>query len=325
MKRLTLVLVAILFAVTGILAQAPNQFNYQAVLRHPDGTIISNENVTVGISILQGSVTGNTVFSETHQLTTTAQGVINLNIGSVDTAALNNIDWGADSYYVSVSVNGTELGTKQLLSVPYALYAKSAKSNDDMLAVLQDILTAIGDMSDDIGTMSDRILVMSDNIVATEYILADISNTLIHQDTLMLAQTQVLVDMADNISHLDSTFSHMDSVMTAGPNCCPACPNITITDDDNGQLPLPNQAPHFTINNPTSSYLVYVSSSVIVSENTSIPILVHNYTELNNQWSNLDILNALGLSGGDDVYIMVKTVNGNVISNLSNILSYSIN
>ena len=332
MKRLSLLLVAILFTVTGILAQVPNKFNYQAVLRHPDGTIISNENVTVGISILQGSVIGNTVFSETHQLTTTEQGIINLDIGSIDTTALNNIDWGADSYFVSVSVNGTELGTKQLSSVPYALYAKSTKSNDDMLEVLQDILTAIGEMSDDIGTMSDRILdmadkigEMSDRIVETEYILADISNTLIHQDTLMLAQTEVLVGMADDISHLDSTFSHMDSVMSVGSNCCPACPNITIVDEDNGQLPLPNQAPHFTINNPTSSYLVYVSSSVIISENTSIPILVHDYTELNNQWSSLDLLNALGLSGGDNVYIMVKTVDGNVISNLSNVLSYSIN
>jgi len=323
MKKLTLILVAILFAVTGILAQTPNEFKYQAVLRDASEAIMANEAVTVDISILQGSATGTSVFTEQHSVTTTAQGLINLNIGSVED--LSVVDWGADTYFIKISVNGTEMGTQQLLSVPYALYSKSSESNDDMLAVLQNILTSIGDMSDDIGTMSDRILVMSDNIVETEYILADISNTLIHQDTLMLAQTAVLVGMADNISHLDSTFSHMDSVMTAGTNCCPACPSITITDDDNGQLPTPNQAPHFTINNPTSSYLVYISSSVIMSENTSIPILVHDYSELNNQWSNLDLLNALGLSGGDNVYIIVKTVDGNVISNSSNVLSYSIN
>ena len=331
-KRVILSVIVVLFSITGIVAQVPNMFNYQAVLRHSDGTIISSENVVLDISILQGSATGNTVFSESHHLKTTEQGIVNLNIGSIDTDALGEIDWGADQYFVSISVNGVEMGTKQLLSVPYALYSGKAKNSDDMISILEDILTAIGEMSDDIGVMadrigemSDRILVMSDNIVETEYILADISKTLIHQDTLMLNQTEVLVDIADNISHLDSTFSHLDSVMTAGSNCCPSCPNIAIVDNDDGKLPTPNQAPHFTINNPTPSYLVYVSSSVIMSENTSIPILVHDYEELNNQWSNLDLLNALGLSSGDNVYIAVKTVDGNVISNQSNILSYLIN
>ncbi len=332
MKKLNLLMTVILFSVLGTVAQTPKMFNYQAVLRHPDGTIISNEDVDLEISILQGSETGSAVFSETHHLTTTEQGIVNLNIGSTDTTALAAVDWGADQYFVSVSINGELMGTKQLLSVPYALYSEDSRSNDDMITVLEDILTAIGEMSDDIGVMadrigemSDRILIMSDNIVETEYMLADISNTLIHQDTLMLAQTEVLVDIADNISHLDSTFSHLDSVMSAGSNCCPACPNITITDDDGGHLPTPNQAPHFTINNPTSSYLVYVSSNVIMSENTSIPILVHDYTELNDQWANLNLLDALGLSSGNNVYIAVKTVDGNVISNQSNILSYQVN
>jgi len=122
MKRLTLLFVTLLFSITGILAQTPNQFKYQAVLRNADGTIIADENITVDISILQGSASGTSVFDEQHSVTTTAQGVINLNIGSV--SDLSVVDWNAGIYFVEISVNGTTMGASQLLSVPYALYAE---------------------------------------------------------------------------------------------------------------------------------------------------------------------------------------------------------
>ena len=103
MKRLTLVLAAILFAVTGVLAQTPNQFKYQAVLRNADGTIMADESVTVDISILQGSATGNSVFIESHPVTTTGQGLINLNIGSV--SDLSVVDFSANTYFIEISAN----------------------------------------------------------------------------------------------------------------------------------------------------------------------------------------------------------------------------
>ena len=127
MKKLSLVLIAILFAVTGILAQTPNEFKYQAVLRNADGTIMAGESVQVDISILQGSATGTSVFDETHNVTTTAQGLINLNIGSE--GEMSSIVWGADTYFIQISVNGTEMGTSQLLSVPYAMYAETSGSS----------------------------------------------------------------------------------------------------------------------------------------------------------------------------------------------------
>ena len=126
MKKLTLVLVAILFALTGIMAQTPNEFKYQAVLRDASGNILANQSVTVDISILQGSASGTSVFSETHNVTTTAQGLINLNIGSVED--LSVVDFNADTYFIQISVNSTVMGTSQLLSVPYALQAKTAEN-----------------------------------------------------------------------------------------------------------------------------------------------------------------------------------------------------
>ena len=128
MKKLTLVLVTILFAVTGILAQTPHLFKYQAVLRDESGAIMASEAVTVDISILKGSAGGTSVFDETHNVTTTAQGLINLNIGSVED--LSVVDFSNDTYFIEITVDGTVMGTSQLLSVPYALQAKTAETAD---------------------------------------------------------------------------------------------------------------------------------------------------------------------------------------------------
>ena len=128
MKKLSLILVAVLFTVIGIFAQTPNQFKYQAVLRNADGTIMANENITVEINILKGSATGISVFSEIHNVTTTAQGLINLNIGSIND--LSVVDWNADTYFIKIKVNGTVMGISQLLSVPYALTAQNVENVD---------------------------------------------------------------------------------------------------------------------------------------------------------------------------------------------------
>lgn len=106
--------------------QTPEMFKYQAVLRDASGNILANQSKTVVIDILQTSPSGTSVFTESHSVTTTAQGLINLNIGSVEN--LSGINWGSDEYFIQIKVDGTIMGTSQLLSVPYALYAKTAES-----------------------------------------------------------------------------------------------------------------------------------------------------------------------------------------------------
>ena len=101
-------------------------FKYQAVLRDASGNIIANQSKTVVIDILQTSPSGTSIFTESHNVTTTTQGIININIGSVN--SLSGIDWTADEYFIQITVDGTIMGTSQLLSVPYALHAKTAES-----------------------------------------------------------------------------------------------------------------------------------------------------------------------------------------------------
>lgn len=108
-----------------LFSQTPNQFKYQAVLRNSDGTLMAEERVTIAISILKSDLI-TSVFEETHSITTTSQGLINLNIGSKED--LSSINWNIDKYFIEISINGTVIGTNQLLSVPYALQAKTAES-----------------------------------------------------------------------------------------------------------------------------------------------------------------------------------------------------
>ncbi len=115
-----------------VLAQAPQMFNYQAVLRNNAGEPIASNAVTVNIEILQGSATGSVVFTETHSTETNEFGLINLQIGSVQ--SLDAVDWTADDYFIKVSVDETSMGSTQLLSVPYALHAGSAEETDPLFA-----------------------------------------------------------------------------------------------------------------------------------------------------------------------------------------------
>ena len=110
--------------VSGLLAQPPFGFNYQAVLRDASGELLASEDVTLDVAILQGSAEGTEVFSEMHQVQTNEFGLVNLQIGTVN--SLEEIDWSADTYFLAVSIDGDLVGVSQLLSVPFALSAQTS-------------------------------------------------------------------------------------------------------------------------------------------------------------------------------------------------------
>lgn len=123
MKKLVLVFAGFIL-VLNLMAQAPDYFNYQAVLRNSDGTLMTNKVVSLDVELIQGSVDGNSIYLENHNVQTNERGMIILKIG--DGTFFNEIDWGNGPFFLSISVDGLHLGTSQLLSVPYALYAKKA-------------------------------------------------------------------------------------------------------------------------------------------------------------------------------------------------------
>jgi hypothetical protein len=120
------ILILILLSVSTTFCQAPNGFNYQAVLRNASGEVRANTDIIVDVSILQGSTSGDIVYNETQNTTTSSTGLINIVIGSIDTAEFNTINWAAGPYFIQITVDGSLMGTCQLLSVPYAKYASMA-------------------------------------------------------------------------------------------------------------------------------------------------------------------------------------------------------
>ncbi len=136
MKKVILT-VGMFIAMAGVsYAQAPEEFNYQAVARDVSGNVLPNQTVGVEISILESSSSGTVIYTETHAPTTNNFGLLNLNIGrgTIVSGTFNTIDWANNNYFVQISMDmtgGTNynlMGTSQLISVPYALHAKTANS-----------------------------------------------------------------------------------------------------------------------------------------------------------------------------------------------------
>ena len=128
-------LAATAFAIS-VLAQAPQGFKYQAVIRDAAGNILNNQAVGMQMTIQQGSIGGTTIYQETFSGTTNAYGLMNLEIGSgiVISGDFTTIDWSNGPYFIETAVDvagGTSysvMGTSQLMSVPYALHANTAEN-----------------------------------------------------------------------------------------------------------------------------------------------------------------------------------------------------
>lgn len=123
------------FALTiNIQAQAPDAFSYQSVIRNANGVLHTNNAVGVKISLLQGSTSGTAVYEETHTSTTNANGLLTLEVGNgtVLSGTFANINWANGPYFIQTEIdlnggsNYTLSGTVQLMSVPYALFAKNS-------------------------------------------------------------------------------------------------------------------------------------------------------------------------------------------------------
>jgi trimeric autotransporter adhesin len=127
----------LLISITGtVMAQAPAVINYQGIARNPAGNAIPFKNIKLRLSIHDGTATGTIVYSETRALTTNAFGLFTVGIGSPgaesSTGTIAGTNWGSGNKFLQVEIDPaggasfTNMGTSQLLSVPYALFAANA-------------------------------------------------------------------------------------------------------------------------------------------------------------------------------------------------------
>jgi hypothetical protein len=133
--KLTLTILLFVTVTLNVFAQAPEKMSYQAIIRSKVNSLVTNTNISLKIIVHQGASTGTKVYEETHLVMTNNNGLVSLEIGtgSIVTGNFSSIAWENGPYFIETQVDvagGTNyniIGITQLLSVPYALHAKTAE------------------------------------------------------------------------------------------------------------------------------------------------------------------------------------------------------
>jgi hypothetical protein len=139
-----------------VVAQSPQGINYQGVARSMDGQPLSSKEISIRISILNGSANGDMEYNEIHEVRTNSFGLFTLVIGQGESSSssFNFINWTTGKKWLQVELdeNGGRnfklMGSQQLMSVPYALYAERAGNGyqaGNGIAINNNMITNLGD------------------------------------------------------------------------------------------------------------------------------------------------------------------------------------
>ena len=182
MKKVFTILVAVLITAS-VFAQTPEKVTYQAVVRDNNSTLITSTQVGIEINIYQTTASGTLVYTETQTPTTNVNGLLSIEIGGQ--TGFDQIDWANGPYFIETNIdvtggtNYTITGVSQLLTVPYALHAKTAET-----------ITGGINETDPVFTSSE-----ANNITATDIInLSNLSNTNTGDQDLSLLATQTALE-----------------------------------------------------------------------------------------------------------------------------------
>jgi hypothetical protein len=143
--RSLLVITTLIFVLNmNVYAQAPQGVPYQSIIRNSSGALITNQLVSLRFSIHDSTMLGNVVYQETHTSTTSNLGMVTLTIGqgTSNIGTFSSVNWGSSAKFIQVELdaaggsNYVDLGTQQMMSVPYSLFSANGMKNG----------TAVGEM-----------------------------------------------------------------------------------------------------------------------------------------------------------------------------------
>jgi hypothetical protein len=117
------------------MAQVPHTFSYQMVIRNGNNELVANTTVGIRIGLLGGYAADTVWYEEEHKVKTNLNGLAYITIGkgTILKGAISTIDWTRGPFFIKSETDPTG-GTNysliivsQMLSVPYAIYAKTAE------------------------------------------------------------------------------------------------------------------------------------------------------------------------------------------------------
>jgi hypothetical protein len=149
MKELYKILI-VLLVTTSTFAQAPEKMSYQAVLRDANNNLLLSTEVGIQISILQTTISGTALYTETQTSTTNINGLLSIEIGSgISSYNFSAVDWSVGPYFIKTEIDPSGgnsysiTGTSQIMSVPFAMYAKTSGSSETNATNINNNTTAI--------------------------------------------------------------------------------------------------------------------------------------------------------------------------------------
>jgi len=237
-------LLILLFLSLSIYAQSPDKMSYQAVVRDANNTLVANQTVGMQISILQSTITGTVVYTETHSVDTNLNGLVSLEIGNGSSSDnFSEIDWSAGPYFIKTETDPTGgssytiTGTSQLMSVPFALYATTSGSSQtnatnitNNTTAIETNTTAIELNTAKVGITTEQSDAITANTAKVGYTEAAVSaNTDVAANTAKVGYTDALVSANTDVAANTAKVGYTDALVSANTDVVANTAKVGIT------------------------------------------------------------------------------------------------
>ncbi len=304
----------LLFFTVNCFAQAPQSFSYQAVVRDAQGNILPNQNVAFRFSIIENNTNGTIVYQETQQATTNTLGLVVLAIGNgtVQQGVFSTIQWGSAPHFLKVELdvaggtNFADMGTTQLLSVPYALHAETAGNVQTYTAgngisitgnVIENTapnqpVTILGQGATSVtGTYPNFTISSTDNVNDAD---ADPNNEL---QTLNINGNQLSISSGNTVNlPTGTTYTAGNGIDLTGNTITNTAPDQAVILNNGTGISITGSYPNYTITNSSPNQPVSINGLGATTVSGTYPNFIISSTDNNTTYTAGTGLNLIGMT-----------------------------